>query len=170
MGDANLEEVYKLYFGDVYLFALKLSKNEVIAEDITSETFMKAMAAMDQFEGKCDIRVWLCQIAKNSYLHYLEKKSNRDVPIDEIAVADPFDMEQAFTQSETAAQIYAIVHALNEPYKEVFYLRTFCDLSFQQIGRIFQKSDNWACVTYHRAKAKIQQRLEDDEWTFHVKS
>lgn len=78
MGDANLEEVYKLYFGDVYLFALKLSKNEVIAEDITSETFMKAMAAMDQFEGKCDIRVWLCQIAKNSYLHYLEKKSNRD--------------------------------------------------------------------------------------------
>ena len=51
MGDANLEEVYKLYFGDVYLFALKLSKNEVIAEDITSETFMKAMAAMDQFEG-----------------------------------------------------------------------------------------------------------------------
>ena len=52
MGDANLEEVYKLYFGDVYLFALKLSKNEVIAEDITSETFMKAMAAMDQFEGK----------------------------------------------------------------------------------------------------------------------
>ena len=121
MGDANLEEVYKLYFGDVYLFALKLSKNEVIAEDITS-------------------------------------------------VADPFDMEQVFTQSETAAQIYAIVHALNEPYKEVFYLRTFCDLSFQQIGRIFQKSDNWACVTYHRAKAKIQKRMEDDELTFHVKS
>ena len=131
---------------------------------------MKAMAAMDQFEGKCDIRVWLCQIAKNSYLHYLEKKSNRDVPIDEIAVADPFDMEQAFTQSETAAQIYAIVHALNEPYKEVFYLRTFLRPELSANRPDIPKSDNWACVTYHRAKAKIQKRMEDDEWTFHVKS
>lgn len=156
----SLEEVYKLYFQDVYRFALRLSKNEAVAEDITSETFMKALDSMDRFQGKCDTRVWLCQIAKNSYLHHLEKKENRNVSIEDVEKADPFDLEEALVQGETAAAVYRLVHTLEEPYKEVFYLRTFCDLSFRQIGQIFEKSDNWACVTYHRAKAKIQKQME----------
>lgn len=160
MGIASLEEIYRLYFNDVFRFILSMSRNETIAEDITSETFMKAMVSLDKFEGKCDIRVWLCQIAKNSYLHYLEKKENSCVSIDDVSVADTFDMEQIFAESETATQIYRLLHTLAEPYKEVFYLRTFCNLSFKQIGLIFEKSDNWACVTYHRAKAKIQKQME----------
>ena len=54
-----------------------------------------------------------------------------------------------------------ILHGLDEPYKEVFQLRVFGELSFAQIGRIFGKSENWARVTYHRAKLKIQERMEE---------
>lgn len=157
---ADLEEVYKLYFPDVYLFVLRMSKNEAVAEDITSETFMKAMASLNRFEGKCSVRVWLCQIAKNSYLHYLEKRENTHEPLEADAVADPAEPEQALLRAETAAQLYRLLHTLEEPYKEVFYLRTFCELSFSQIGGIFDRNANWACVTYHRAKAKIQRQME----------
>lgn len=69
----RFEKIYEMYFKDVYLYILRLSGNEHIAEEITSETFFKALQSIDKFKGECDIRVWLCQIAKNSYYTYLNK-------------------------------------------------------------------------------------------------
>ena len=63
----EFEKIYRTYFNDVFLYIRRLSNNEQIAEEITSETFYKAMRSIDSFRGDCDIRVWLCQIAKNSY-------------------------------------------------------------------------------------------------------
>ena len=60
-------------------------------------------------------------------------------------------------------QIHLRLHNLAEPYKEVFMLRVFGELSFKQIARIFQKTDNWACVTYHRARNKILKQMEDND-------
>jgi len=45
---------------------------------------------------------------------------------------------------------------MKEPYKEVFSLRIFGELSFREIANIFNKSEHWACVTYHRAKEMIK--------------
>ena len=53
--------------------------------------------------------------------------------------------------------LYSRLHRLSEPYKEVFLLRTLGQLSFKQIGALFGKTENWACVTYHRARTKLQQ-------------
>ncbi|NLL92439.1 MAG: RNA polymerase sigma factor, partial [Ruminococcaceae bacterium] len=69
----DIESVYNEYFKDVYYYALSLAKNREIAEDITSETFFKAMNSLSSFKGKSDIRVWLCSIAKNSYFRYLRR-------------------------------------------------------------------------------------------------
>lgn len=74
------------------------------------------------------------------------------------------NVEQQLADSETAARIHRILHGMKEPYKEVFYLRVFGELSFEQIGGIFGKNANWACVTYHRARMKIQKEMEDDGW------
>lgn len=76
----ELEEIYQRYFKDVYLFVYSLSKNQHVAEDITSETFLKAMRTLDSFKGESDIKVWLFQIAKNTYYSYL-RKNKRVVPI-----------------------------------------------------------------------------------------
>ena len=51
---------------------------------------------------------------------------------------------------------------MDEPYKEVFSLRTFGELSFQDIAELFGKSENWARVTYFRAKSKIKEALENE--------
>lgn len=161
----EFEQIYSTYFKSVYRYIWQLSGNKHIAEEITSETFFKAMKSIDNFRGECDMRVWLCQIAKNTYLSYL-KKNSRTTIIDEaelqnIAAPDLID-ERISTQDESQ-QIRKILHAMSEPYKEVFMWRVFGELSFKEIGDLYGKTDNWACVTYHRARKTIQSRLEEIE-------
>lgn len=156
----ELEDIYNNYFKYVYLYIYSLSGDKHIAEDITSETFMKAISSIDSFKGNCDIRVWLCQIAKNTYYSYL-RKNKKLVNIDSLLNQEgDLDVEKEICISEEYKKIHEILHRLDEPYKEVFILRAFGELSFKQIASIFGKSDNWACVTYHRAKNKIREKLE----------
>ena len=161
----EFEKIYSTYFNDVFRYIRRLSGNEHIAEEITVDTFFKAMNSIDSFRGDCDIRVWLCQIAKNSYLSYL-KKSGRIDNIEDaelLNIADPNEtVEEKFVRHDEAVQIQKILHDIPDPYKEVFMWRVFAELSFKQIGQIFGKSENWACVTYHRARDKIKERLEVD--------
>lgn len=156
----EFEQIYITYFRDVYLYICKLSNSEHIAEEITSETFFKAMKSIDSFRGDCDIRVWLCQIAKNCYYSYI-KKADRTECIDNVEIAEQgASFEERLFRHDTAMQIQKILHDVPEPYKEVFMWRVYAELSFKQIGQIFGKSENWACVTYHRARNKIKEKLE----------
>lgn len=156
----GFEELYQEYFEAVFRFLRALSADESLAEELTAETFFKAMKAIDRFDGKCDIRVWLCQIAKNSYYTHL-KKEKRLVSLEEAEglEAPEEKLENLLADRELAFQLHQILHELKEPYKEVFSLRVFGELPFKQIGLLFGKSEHWACVTYHRARAKIQDRI-----------
>ena len=159
----EFDEIYKTYFNDVYLYLKKLSGNESIAEEITSETFFKAMRSIDGFRGDCDIRVWLCQIAKNCYYTFLQKH-NRLTDLDNledmIIPEQAGSIEERLIAQDQAMRIHTYLHDLSEPYKEVFMLRVFGELSFGNIGQIFNKTENWACVTYHRARNKIKEKME----------
>ena len=160
----EFEQIYNIYFKSVYRYIRKLSGDEHIAEEITSETFLKAMKSIGDFRGECDMRVWLCQIAKNTYYSYL-KKSHRTASVDETElqnIVDPnaFIEEQIGVQDESQ-QIRKILHTIPDPYKEVFMWRVFGEFSFKEIGDLYSKTDNWACVIYHRARKIIQSRLEE---------
>ncbi len=162
----EFEQIYSTYFEAVYRYIWKLSGDEHIAEEITSETFLKAMKSIEDFRGDCDMRVWICQIAKNTYYSYM-KKSHRTVSVDETefqSITDPnaFIEEQIGIQEETR-QIRKILHTMSDPYKEVFMWRVFGEMSFKEIGALYGKTDNWACVTYHRARKMIQDRLEEND-------
>lgn len=160
----EFETIYRTYFDDVYRYIRRLSGDESIAEEITAETFFKAMRSVGGFRGGCDIRVWLCQIAKNCYFSYCKKRA-RTEQWDEAALlelpSEAATAEELCIGRDEAARIRAVLHTLPEPYKEVFLWRVFAELSFAQIGQLFGKTDNWACVTYHRAKGMIQKRLEE---------
>lgn len=158
----DFEEIYSLYFKDVYLYIRRLSGDENIAEEITADTFYKALRSLDKFRGDCDVRVWLCQIAKNSYYTYIKKNSKIE-PIDEslYELQDKSNFVDELTKHDEARLIQKILHKVDEPYKEVFMWRVYADMSFKEIGQIFSKSENWACVTYHRARKIIRERLEE---------
>ena len=158
----DFEEIYKLYFKDVYLYIRRLSGDEELAEEITADTFFKALRSIDKFRGDCDIRVWLCQIAKNSYYSYLKQnKKNESIEDNLYELADKSSFVDELTRHDEARLIQKILHTVNEPYKEVFMWRVYADMSFREIGQIFSKSENWACVTYHRARKMIKERLEE---------
>ena len=157
----EIEKLYSVYFQDVYLFVLKLSGDKHLAEEITSDAFFKAMNSIDQFRGTCEIRVWLCQIAKNCYYSYLRKSKQKDVVPNLEEIPDTFILEQSIIDRESSMKIHKALHNLKEPYKEVFTLRIFGELSFKQIASLFGKTPNWACVTYHRARSKIIEEMED---------
>ena len=158
------EELYHTYFNDVYLYILRLSGDEHIAEEITSDTFFRAMRAMDHFRGDCDVRVWLCQIAKNCYHTYLKKQSRMESLDTEPwqNVSDGAEcLSDRIADRDEAMRIQKILHEIPEPYKEVFMWRVYAEMSFKEIASIFGKTENWACVVYHRARKMITQRLEE---------
>lgn len=160
----DFEQVYQTYFKSVYRYIRRLSGDEQLAEEITSETFVQVMRSIGTFRGDCDLRVWICQIAKNTYYTHL-KKQNRVAALDEeawLALADPAALvEERLDAKEDAQRIRALLHALPEPYKEVFMWRTLGELSFAEIGALYGKTANWACVTYHRARQQIKTGMEE---------
>ena len=153
----DFQEVYDLYFKDVYRYALSLSRDPHVAEEITQETFFKALKSIDSFRGQCRLYVWLCQIAKNTYYSYSQKQS-RAAPEQEVSPGE--SLEDRLLTKESAFEIHKVLHRLPDPYKEVFSLRIFGELSFSQIGELFGKTESWARVTYHRARLKIKEEME----------
>ena len=102
----------------------------------------------------------LSQIAKNLYYSQL-RREKRLAPLEDCRIAEESHEEELEDHSE-AARIQELLHALREPYKEVFMWRVYGEKSFRDIGALFGKTENWACVTYHRAKRMIREGLEDD--------
>ena len=159
----GFEEIYREYFSDVYRYLLRLSGNPDIAEEITSETFFRALSSIDKFRGECEIRLWLCKIAKNCYYSYIKKQS-RIADIGEESIRNIPDVsvspEEKIQDADDAMRIRRVLREIPEPYKEVFMWRVFGELGFREIGQICGKNENWACVTYHRARKMIKERLE----------
>ena len=162
----NIEELYRTYFDIVYRYIRSVSQDGSLAEEVTQETFFKALKKADQFRGDCDVRVWLCQIAKNTLYDHLKKQEKQllgDEKLEKIESAGGELLEEKLAQRSQAMEIHKVLHRLSEPYKEVFSLRTFGELNFREIGMLFGKSENWARVTYYRARVKIREELEHED-------
>jgi len=155
----DFDKIYAEYFSEVYKFVLSMCQNPVLAEEITQESFFKALKNIDSFKGDCTLSTWLCKIAKNTFYSYAKKHSRQvDYPLDSIMSDD--NIEEKFVDKETAYAIHKAVHKLKDPYKEVFWLRTFGELSFTQIGALFDKTENWARVTYYRSKILVKEAMQ----------
>ena len=161
MESNSFEQIYQTYFDPVYRYALSLSRDPHAAEEITQEAFFKALRSLDQFRGDSSLKSWLCAIAKNLWLS--EQRKKKAQPIDEaMDLPDPaIGPEESILRQDESMRIHRLLHRLDEPYREVFTLRTLGQLGFRDIGELFGKSENWACVVYHRARTKIKEEMEE---------
>ena len=162
----NLETLFEKHYSDVFRYLRGLTGSEDLAEELTQETFYRALRALKDFRGDCPPRVWLCQIAKNLYFEHLRKQKKTVSLEEEESLPELPDsgvpFETMLEDRDTAQALHRALHGLRDPYKEVFSLRTFSELSFKEIGKEFGKSDNWARVIYHRAKMKIKEEMKDE--------
>ena len=154
------EKLYESCYMRVFSYAMTLAGDRHRAEEIAQETFYRALTRMNSFRGESDQMTWLCAIAKNLFLDEA-RRENRTGDLPEDAPAPGKSLEQHFSDEEDSFRIHLALHALEEPYREVFELRVFGELSFRQIGMIFAKTENWARVTFHRARLKLKERMEE---------
>lgn len=161
MDDETSKRLYETYYMKVYSYVMTLSKSKHMAEEITQETFYRTITSNSAFHGDSGEYTWLCAIAKNLFCDEMRKhRRQADAALDE-KIGSQADIEEQAADADMSFRIHRCLHSLDEPYKEVFELRVFGELSFRQIGTIFGKTENWARVSYHRAKLKIQERMAE---------
>ena len=157
----DMDTIYRLYFRDVFLFLKGLTANDGLAEELTQETFFRALKGLEHYDGKQDVRAWLFTVARTACYDPCRRATHAAPLKDaETKAADSPDIAQLLVDEDAAFTVHQCLHTLEEPYKEVFSLRVFGELPFEKIGAIFGHNAAWARVTYYRAKTRIQTMLE----------
>lgn len=159
----ELDEIYRLYAGDVYRYLFSLCRNEHLAQDLLQDVMLKAVTGFDKFRGDSSVKTWLFTIAKNLYLNHVKRADNRNLPIEEELLRSEDNLEERIMDQSQALHIHRLVHSLDDPYREVFTLRVFAELKFDDIGAVFGKTGNWARVSFYRAKEKILSMMKEDQ-------
>ena len=150
------EDIYSEYADMVFRYLMCLCHDADVAEELTQETFCRAMQSSFKVREDCKVSTWLCQIAKHVWYQELEKRRKyTHHPLDEGLAADGDSPEEIVIRAEEKMELFQKVHALKETEKEVVLLRITGAFAFREIGELFGKSQNWARVTFYRAKQKL---------------
>lgn len=158
-----LDEIYQKYSQKVYLFLLGKTENAGLAEELTQETFFQAVQSIRHFRGQSSILTWLCGIAQNLWLKYLRDRKRHEGLEATERIAGAHAAESELLVQWDSLEILRRIHALQEPVREVMYLRLVGNLSFAQVGEILGKSENWARVNFYRGKKKIAEEMKQNE-------
>ena len=155
----DIEKIYEEYFETVNKYLFCLTHNNDISEELTQETFYKAVKKINTYKGECKMSVWLCQIAKNLWYDQCRKnKKNIDLEeMEALCFQDSNTVEDKIISNEEKISIYKKMQNLDDKTREVMYLRITGELSFKEIGIILNKTENWARVTFYRGKNKLKE-------------
>ena len=155
----DFEMVFRENNQFVFRFLMKLCGDVSLAEELTQETFFRAYMNLSALRNEDKVAVWLCQIAKNTYFAWFNEQKRKQPISQPISENSTPDIAELFEEKELAGRAFSVLHALEEPYKEVFMLSVFGGRSLKDISAMFGKSESWARVTYYRAKQKIMEGL-----------
>ena len=158
----NMEQIYREYAQTVYKFLLSQTQNADLAEELTQETFCRAVQSVGRYDGSCKLSVWLCQIAKHLWYQHLRRTRQQSETLGEdLVIAVPSAEENVLGRAEHLALLRSI-HTLPGQMREVVYLRAFGALSFREIGEVLGKPENWARVTFYRGKERLKGAMEHE--------
>ena len=157
----DFEMIYSDYFNLVYKYLLALTNNHDLSEELTQETFYKAILKINTFRKESKITTWLCKIAKNLLLNYIRHNKKINISnIDDLAIASSLEnIEDIIILNEEKKELYKEIKKLDKTTQSVILYRINGDLSFKQIADIFDKSETWARVIFYRAKQILKEGL-----------
>lgn len=159
----NMDSVYREYGEFVFRYLYSLCREEHLAEELMQETFYQAVRSAKRYDGSCKVSTWLCQIAKHLWYQEADRRKRKGTfPLDEEKLSEDPSMDEKAIWKEDIIRIFQQVHKLDEVSKEVFFLRITGNLSFREIGEVMGKNENWARVTYYRAKQKAVKGWDDE--------
>lgn len=162
----DIKQICEEYYQTVYGYLITITGGDYeLAEELTQETFYRAIKNAGRFRGDSKMSTWLCQIAKFTFYQHLDKKKRRkEVSMDDASLLTANQqIEKEYISNEQKLEIYKKIQALESPTRDVLMLRISGDLSFREIGEILGKTENWARVTFYRGKQMIGKELDRDE-------
>ncbi len=152
----DIEEIYKKYANLIKNYIFFITKDKDLSEEIMQETFIVAINGINKFRGDCEISVWLRSIAKKILYKRLKKdNSSKTISIHELELGDRKQVEDEYIKNNSKLKLYEALQNLDANTREVMYLRLTGELTFKEIGKILNKSENWVRVTFFRGKQKL---------------
>ena len=158
----SMDELYRAHANMIYRYLLAQTRSADLAEELTQETFYQAVRCIDRYDGSCKETTWLCAIAKNLYQAW-QRKHWRETEVLEDSLPSDKTPESDVLHRLEYLELLQQIHTLEEPGREVLYLRLFGQLSFREIGEVLHKSENWARVTFYRGKEKLKKELNRND-------
>lgn len=161
------ETICRRYYNKIYLFLLKLCKSRELAEDLTQETFYRAILSLHRFEGKSDVFTFLAAIAKHTYYKHLRKNKHTldSVSLSDMAEyladSDIFDPAALCERASREMAVRTAVDKLPEKYRDVVLYRIYADMTFAQTAAAMGITENSAKVLFCRAKKKLSEELQN---------
>ncbi len=158
------EELYTKYYKDIYYFVLKLTGyRDDLAEELTQESFYQAFVSLGRFRGECEIKSWLCQIAKNTYYKYLRTHAKQlDMEEELFIEKEGKTLSEVVEEKQMMSHLRKVIAELSERERTIAECRLFCDMSYKEIGSLLEIREATAKVLYSRVKVKIQHRLKEE--------
>ena len=148
----RFDEVYRQYAPLVWRYLRSLGCPPQDAEDVTHDTFVKVLLHIDSFREESKFSVWLCRIARNSWLSQL-RRQKRDAAV-------PAETEPSAWDAHWFEWL-DLLERLPEPYGSVFLKRELGGWSYGELAREYGKTENWARVTFYRARVQLQKLLDE---------
>lgn len=158
------EDFYELYAQNIYRYLFSLTGEADTAEELTQETFCRALKSINTYRGESTPQVWLCAIAKRLWFKELERRK-RTVLVDEsdlYHIASPDDPAKEYEDQQKRVALYRAMQKLDAETREVIHLRLAGEFSFRDIGEILGRSEVWARVRFYRGKEELMKIIGGD--------
>ena len=157
------EEIYVHYKSDIYRFICRLTNyNYNLSEELLSETFYQAFLSFERFRGTCEIKTWLCQIAKNTYSGYIRKEVRRERLFEKMKeTAEPEDLQRRAENQEILNCIRRILDDYDKRARDIVQYRMYAGLKFKEIGKVLGIKETTAKVIFYRTRMDIQLKLKE---------
>lgn len=161
----EFHQLYIKYRSEINRYLFYLCGNQFIAEELAQETFLQAFKSIHRFKGHSKVSTWLYQIAKYTFYQYLRENDLQKLDIETESIQHDLsnkDTPDKVLEKETEMiHLLKAIRKLKQLQQDVIILRTYNELSFGEIGEIFNMSDNWARVNFYRAKNKLLTIIND---------
>ena len=158
----ELEEIYRLYYKDIYLYALSLARNRQDAEELASDAFYKALLSLETKSGS--VKYWLFSVCRNLFLDQMRRRKRQ--PCEELSDKQTDDLEDTLAhliREEEARKIYSCIQKLPDAYREMIFMFYFEEMSIAQIARLTGKGTASVKTGLFRARKKLKEWMEAEE-------
>ena len=162
-------ELYQQYHKAMYNTALRIVRDQMLAEDVMQEAFLSAFEKLDQFSGMVTFGAWLKKIVINkAIVAYRKQKKESSSPLEEALLysfspSDDAPLEETQGSDKKKAQlVLQTISGLKENYRQSLELHLVEGLSHEEVTEILGISEANCRTTYSRAKAKLRTLLENN--------